>query len=311
MTHHINALAASDVIVLEPNDRPPILTIPRIASMALSVFVLFMAAYQMRSLKLSDITAIVPGSLLFWAVFAASYLAGPLSDWIIFRRLWKCGASAFGALLRKLIYNELLVGYLGEVYFYSWARRKLALAASPFGAVKDVAVLSALTGNIVTLLVLALASPFLRLLPLDDYAATIAWSLAFVIGTSVAVMIWRGRIFSLSRPELWFVAVVQVLRIVVSTLLSGLLWHLVLPEVALAWWLLLAALRLLISRLPFVPNKDIVFAGVAILVVGKDAEMAALVTMMAGLILLTHILIGVTFALVDLFDGDRNAKAAC
>ncbi len=171
--------------------------------------------------------------------------------------------------------------------------------------------MSALTGNIVTLLVLALAAPFLRLLPLDDYASTIAWSLAFVIGTSVAVMIWRGRIFSLSRSELWFVAVVQVLRIVISTLLSGLLWHLVLPEVALAWWLLLAALRLLISRLPFVPNKDIVFAGVAILVVGKDAEMAALVTMMAGLILLTHILIGVTFALVDLFDGDRNAKAAC
>lgn len=310
MTNQANALATAEAIALEPDDKPPVLTLPRIASMVLSLLVLLMAIHQMRSLKLADITALVPSSPLFWALFAVSYLAGPLSDWIIFRRLWHIGGSAFGALLRKLIYNELLVGYLGEVYFYSWARRHLPLEGSPFGAVKDVAVLSALAGNVITLVVLAIASPFLRLLPLDGHASAIGWSLAFVIGTSVAVMIWRGAIFSLDRAELWFVGGVHVGRIVITTVLSAVLWHLVLPNVELYWWLLLAAIRLLISRLPFVPNKDIVFAGVAILAIGSDAQMAALVTMMAGLILLTHILIGVSYALVDLIEGDKNAKGA-
>ena len=310
MTNQANALATAEAIALEPDDKRPVLTLPRIASMVLSLLVLLMAINQMRALKLADITALVPSSPLFWVLFAISYLAGPVSDWIIFRRLWHIGGSAFGALLRKLIYNELLVGYLGEVYFYSWARRHLPLEGSPFGAVKDVAVLSALTGNIITLLVMAIASPFLRLLPLDGHAGAIGWSLAFVIGTSIAVMIWRGAIFSLDRSELWFVGSVHVGRIVLTTVLSAVLWHLVLPSVELYWWLLLAAIRLLISRLPFVPNKDIVFAGVAILAIGSDAQMAALVTMMAGLILLTHILIGVSYALVDLIEGDKNAKGA-
>ena len=50
--------------------------------------------------------------------------------------------------LKKLIGNELLLGYVGEVYFYDWARRHVKMEGSPFGAVKDVAILSALAGNL-------------------------------------------------------------------------------------------------------------------------------------------------------------------
>ena len=58
--------------------------------------------------------------------------------------------------------------------------------------------------------------------------------------------------------------------------LTALMWHLAMPAVALSWWLLLATMRMLLSRLPFVPNKDIVFAGIAVLLVGHDLEIAAL-----------------------------------
>ena len=50
-------------------------------------------------------------------------------------------------------------------------------------------------------------------------------------------------------------------RIAATIGLSALLWHLILPSVALGWWLLLATLRQLVSRLPLVPNKDVVFDG--------------------------------------------------
>lgn len=275
----------------------------------LSLIVVGAAIYQARHLDFAMVIGLVPSSLTFWGLFAVSYLVGPASDWFIFQRLWGVGASALGALIRKLIYNELLVGYLGEVYFYGWARRHLKFVTTPFGAVKDVAVLSALAGNVTTVVFLAVAFPFLRLLPLHDHVTAIGWSLAFVLGTSVVAMLLRTSLFSLERRELEMVFAVHLLRILATTLLSAVLWHLVLPHVALGWWIALATIRLLISRLPFIPNKDVVFAGIAVLALGGEVEISALMAFMAGLILATHVLVGLSIALADLFSKRRSDEA--
>jgi hypothetical protein len=84
----------------------------------------------------------------------------------------------------------------------------------------------------------------------------------------------------------------------------------VLPDTPIGWWLVLAAVRLLISRLPFVPNKDVVFAGVAVLAAGANLQIAELMTMMAGLILFAHLTAGCAFALIDLAMGERRLALA-
>ncbi len=307
------AVLAGDAVrtvSLKPDDRRIATSPVRVFSIALSLLVLGAALFQMRNVSVTDIVALVPSSPFFWMVFALTYFAGPISEWLMFRRIWHVGPAAFGALVRKLIYNEMLLGYLGEAYFYTWARRNLRLAASPFGAVKDVAVLSAVAGNALTFLFLAIAAPYLALLPLHDYAHAIAWSLALVIGTSLVAMVWRRAIFSLDRADLAYILALHSGRILATAGLSALLWHLVMPGVGFVWWLVLATMRLLISRLPFVPNKDLVFAGIAILAVGNDLQLGELMTMMAALILLTHILVGMTFAALDLLHGGRNAEGA-
>jgi len=310
MSDQALAIAPADTFTFEAQDRKLRMSWGRALSIVLSLLVLGAALYQARSVDLADVTRLVPHSPVFWFLFAVSYLAGPMSEWLIFRRLWHVGPTAFAALVHKLIYNELLVGYLGEVYFYSWARRNLKMVATPFGAVKDVAVLSAVAGNLMTLLLLAIAFPFVRLLPLHDHATAIGISLGLVIATSLAVMLWRRSIFSLGRSELRIVFLVHIGRIVVTTFLSALLWHMVLPDTAVGWWLVLATIRLLISRLPFVPNKDVVFAGVAVLALGEDVRIAALMAMMAGLILITHLLVGITFAITDLIQGTGHDPVA-
>lgn len=300
MTDRAIPFESADTFTFEPQDRRPKLTLGNILSTALSLLVIAASLYQARKLDFAQVWGMVPVAPAFWVLFAANYLIGPMSEWVIFRRLWGVGPAAFGALIRKLIYNELLVGYLGEVYFYSWARRTLHFVATPFGAVKDVAVLSAIAGNVMTLVFLAIAFPFVRMLPLHEHASAIGWSLAFVIGTSLAVLLWRRSIFSLERSELWMVMAIHLLRIIVAMVLSAALWHMVLPDTALTWWLLLATIRLLISRLPFVPNKDVVFAGVAVLALGEDVRLAQLMAMMAALILATHVAVGITLSIVDL-----------
>jgi hypothetical protein len=306
MPHQTLAIASPAPFAFQPQDRKAMPAARSVLGTILSLIVVGAALYQARHLDFAMVIGLVPTSLTFWVLFAISYLIGPASDWFIFHRLWGVGAGALGALIRKLIYNELLVGYLGEVYFYAWARRNLKFVTTPFGAVKDVAVLSALAGNVTTLVFLAAAFPFLRLLPLHDHVTAIGWSLAFVLGTSLAVMLLRSSLFSLERRELQMVFTVHLLRILATTLLSAILWHLVLPDVALGWWLALATIRLLISRLPFIPNKDVVFAGVAVLALGGEVEMSALMAFMAGLILAAHVLVGLSVALADLLSKRRS-----
>jgi hypothetical protein len=299
------ALPAAKVLAGAPVERPTLRTGGRLLSMALSILVLAAAAWQGQALRWSDITALIPYSWLFWVVLTARIFASPVFDWLIFRRLWGVGRDGFVALVRKLVYNELLLGYLGEAYFYTWAKRRLPAAAHPFGAVKDVAILSAVAGNVTTLLLIALAYPYLALLPLADYGAPLAWSLALIVGVSLGALIFSRRVFSLKRGALTMSFTFHMARIVVTTVLTALAWHLVLPKVAIGWWLMLSAVRHLVGRLPFVPNKEIVFAGIAVLALPDDVAIAALMAMLAALTLAFHLVLGLAIGLYDLVAGDK------
>ena len=279
------------------------------SALALFVFSLLMLAgivHALRGFDFDQILGMLPSSPLFWIVFAAYYLGAPASEWIIYRRLWAVPGSCMSALLRKLVCNELLLGYLGEVYLYTWARKRVAMAATPFGAIKDVAVLSAIAGNGVTLASLVLIWPLVGTTQLGLESRPVMLSLAVVLATSIVVMLFRGRIFTLQRSDLWFIFGVHLVRIGVLTALTALLWHLVLPDVPVLWWMFLSTLRMLISRLPLVPNKDVVFAGLAVFTLGHETQIAALMTMMASLILLTHVMMGGGLVIADLLRKGVN-----
>lgn len=261
--------------------------------------------YQLRTVDPAAVLALVPRAPAFWLVFALYYLGPVLADWVIFRRLWGIPASGLFALTRKYVGNEILLGYIGEAYFYIWARDRVKMKGSPFGAIKDSAILSATVGNVVSLVLLALAFPILGRIDIGATGHALYLSLAFLVASSGVVLLFRRRLFSLAAPELRFVGGVHLARSLGMILLAGLMWHLALPGIWLGWWVLLAALRQLLSRLPFLPNKDIAFAALASLIIGGRTEIAALLTMIAGLLLLTH----VTAGLISFAAGFAGTKA--
>ena len=163
----------------------------RWAGPLVSVLILVVALHQFHGLDPASLWAMVPGSIAFWAAFALYYLAGPLSEWVIFRRLWAIPAEGFAALLRKLVSNEILLGYLGEVYFYAWARRSAKITTAPFGAIKDVTILSALVGNGVTLVMVAFAVPLLGAVDARLNSWEVGGSILFVLATSLVAMLLR------------------------------------------------------------------------------------------------------------------------
>jgi hypothetical protein len=259
---------------------------------AITIAVLVAALLQLAQVDLATVAAMVPASPAFWLVFALSYLAGPLGDFVIFRRLWQIPADGFLALLRKLIGNELITGYVGDLYFYTWARQRTAMVAAPFGAVKDVAILSAMAANVVTLLLMLLAYPLLGQLKLGIDPQALVASVALMLVISSGILLFRKKLFSLPSADLVYVAIVQTLRVVASLVLTGWCWALALPTEGVEMWVLLSAMRMLLSRLPFLPNKDVVFAALAVFMIGQDAAVGALMTMMASLLLVTHLGLG-------------------
>ena len=293
------------MITSEPAIPPRSNRLATLASIAISLALLVAVAVQFRDLDFARVRALLPASPVFWVAFAVYYLAGPVSEWAVYRRLWAMPLAGIGALLRKLVANELLLGYLGEAQFYAWARARSRLSAAPFGAIKDMTILSALVGNGATLVMLTFAWPYVSAGQLGLQGNTAFASLGVVLVTSLGILLFRRQLFSLPRRELWFMAYVHLARIVVILIASAVMWHAVLPAVAITLWLVLATLRMLISRLPLLPNKDVVFAGLTVLLLGQQADVAALMAMMAVLLLAAHLLVGTIFGLSGLLDAEK------
>ncbi len=280
--------AVADIAGLEPLE-----TIrsrwPAVLGGLLSAAMIAGLARELLSSGLSGLSRAVPASPLFYLFFGLLYLSPITGDYVIFRRLWGIPSAGFVALIKKRIANEVVFGYSGEAYFYAWARSRATMVAAPFGAVKDVSILSAIAGNAMTLAMIAVAVPLVHALVTPETLKLVGGSAAVTVAISLPFLLFSRRVFSLQRPTLWWVFGVHWLRLLAGQILIALAWHYALPGVSIGLWLALAALRMLVSRLPLVPNKDMLFANLAILLIGHDAALSELMAFSAALTVLIHL----------------------
>lgn len=274
---------------------------PMIIAGVLSLAMIAGLAKQLLGSGLVGLQQSAPDSWLYYLAFALLYVSPPIGDYVIFRRLWQIPLEGLGALIKKRIANEAVVGYSGDAYFYAWARTRATMVSAPFGAVKDVAILSAIAGNVMTLVMTALALPFaLEALP-PKYYTGLAIGIPVVIAMCLPFLLFSRRVFSLDRLTLWWVFFVHCARVSVGCILIAFAWHFALPGVGIGTWLILSAVRMLVSRLPFV-NKDLVFTTMtsAILVGASggttNLDLANLIAFTTALTLVVHVAFAGVFA---------------
>ena len=261
---------------------------------------------QLGQIDAQQLQDALPQNLWFLPVLLALYFALPVADWIIFRRLWALPASGFFILLAKRIGNEVLISYSGEVYFYLWARKRSDLTAAPFGAIKDVNILSALAANLVALLLLALTYPFMSQLHLGAYTDTSVICAAAILLLSFVILLFSRRVFTLERTQLWWIFGIHILRLSAGVLLCALLWFIILPGPHFGFWLVLSMIRLLVGRLPFLPNKEALFAVIAVFLVGQDSTVSTLITLTAKSILALHVIVAAMLGALALLFPNRD-----
>ncbi|HWU15110.1 MAG TPA: hypothetical protein VN157_14005 [Caulobacter sp.] len=242
---------------------------------------------------------------LVWPALLMLYLIQPLSDFVVYRQLWNLPPAGLAALLRKNVINEVVLGYSGDAYFYVWARREADTAVAPLAAIKDAGIVSALLGNALTLVLAAISATRLRELDFIRQVGPAFWSGVIPLAISVGVLLFGRRVFSLRLAQLVYIGAVCGLRLAIWTGLTLLIWRMALPEVPLGAWIVLLAIRCLVSRIPLISNKDLVFGNLVLLLLGAQAPIAVLLAALALVTLLLHLLVIVGLGAADLIRGRR------
>jgi hypothetical protein len=230
--------------------------------------VLFVIYNHLSEIGWGTIRAALPANPLFYAVIILAYGITPLTDAVIYRVIW--GAPIGGTLpatLRKRVLNEGVMGYSGELYFCFWARRALAVPArKAVMIVKDVNILSAIvsTSAAAGLSGWMIATGRLGdILPNPD-----AWEVGiivfFVLLSIFLFLNFRFHFFALARHLMVQVLGLHYLRLIAVNLFLLLVWSIAMPHVPAATWATILAAQMLATRVPFLPNQELVLLGIGV-----------------------------------------------
>ncbi len=267
------------------------------------ILLLAFLGYSLTQLGWVQVWKARPGALSFYLVLLLPFFVQPIADLIIYRNLLGVGrALPLSVLLRKRYMNSIMVDYSGEAYFFFWARKNLDLKKGVLlHAVKDTNVLSAGAGlAMVWLMLLTLVEGGVMKLPafVPDHWWTIVAVGSLPLVLCLALIMGGRRVTALSRSAVVATFAIHLVRSIAALALEFLLWWLsgALPTAAVC--LEFVALRLLITRLPLVPNKELIFVGVGIAAAGlldvSAPKVAAVLVLMTAASLLQE------FALVGL-----------
>lgn len=288
-----------------------------IAGLQLIIFVLIVAwlVWRLSGIGWRNVMSGLPASPWFYAFFALRFVALPLSEAAIYEVIWdRPLARHFPAFLRKRVFNTAVAGYSGEAFFSFWARRTLGISdGAVLRGVKDNNILSALISNSATVAIIALlygngilGAGVDALPPGAGSLIGLAFAIALIL--SLAVLAFRNRLLSLPPDKLRRVAGLHIVRTAVIMALHAAMYAAALPASPISAWLLFIAVQLVISRIPFMPNQDLVFLGVALTMAPvANAPEAAIAGMLVAESALGHV-VNLTLFLATSYLA-RGAKA--
>lgn len=285
----------------------------RTLSFAFSAGILVFLTQAVADIGWREVLDVLPSNPIFYVLVAMSYMATPVTEYIIFRRWWPLNPRALAVFSKKRVLNEAVFGYSGDAYLFVWAKKALGareVGAGPLAAVKDVAITSALAGNAATLLMLGLAlslggGPAVEQAFSGNTMRSVGLGFAFVISVSLVILLFGKKVMSLSVRENTLIFFLHCGRLIFGSSLLLLAWIIALPEVDVGSWIVLGALRMVVTRLPFVPNKELLFAAIGVSLTGAAApQVAALMAAAGALHIASHV---ISYAGASFIEGRGEA----
>lgn len=267
--------------------------------------------YQFTRIGWGEIASSLPASPLFYLIFLGLYFALPVTESLVYSLTWPSTLRQnFPAFLKKRVYNKDFLGYSGEVYLYAWARRHIGLPPRALlSAIKDNTIVSSAASTVfsVGLLLVFFAVGDLSVLGWSAATGTrVVWGAVAVtlvlIGAGVGL---RRRLFAIGGRLLATIFAIYLLRLVVMNVLQVGQWSLAVPGVGWRTWFVFLAVQVIVSRIPFLPSRDLIFLGASVeLAAAMGIPRAEVAGMLVVLSACDKALNLAMFTLVSFFDRE-------
>ena len=251
-------------------DTPTGQRVARWGRAALTLGVLVFLLYELRGVSWLEVLQGLPRSPWFYLLLAALYFLLPTVQIVAYRVVWDFRLrSAIAAFIKKRILNKDVLGYSGEVYLFAWARDHVDQSDRQLAeCVRDMNIVSAAASTFMAVLLLAFyavqGQVSIRSLIGDSQALALLGAGVLTVVIIGVVLRLRRYLFTMAWSTAGVVLVLHMGRMLVRQVLEIGMWHLAMPDIPLATWFTYAAGSVIVSRIPFMPNQDVVMMGLAV-----------------------------------------------
>jgi len=226
--------------------------------------------YQLYTIDPLEVLKSVPGNPLFYLIFLVMYFSLPLTEYLIYRRFAPIGfIDSQWVFHRKRVYNKFFIGYSGELYLYKWLNERFQrTSAEVFAYVRDNNTLSIIASWICVsaIAIWLLATDQTGLV--SEMQHEIRLFLGLVFGGLalfvVAATMFRQKIYTFSKADSVYIFGVHALRTFALAVLQVVQWYIIIPTAGFYLLFNFVAVQMVIGKIPFIPNKDLIFISLSI-----------------------------------------------
>ena len=246
----------------------------------INIVVLIWLIYELSLIGWQDVGRSLPVQPLFYFLVFILFIQLPLIEVVIYRLSWVFkGLRAIPVFFIKTVYNKHVMGYSGELYFFVWAQKNISLPAKEiFRTVMDNNIISSIASTFVALLLLSVFFFTGQIKPITDFIET---DNVYLIATLILIMVSgilmiRFRRFVIAMPvkTAFSVFSIHTVRLIIMHAINVWMYYIVLPDTPLYVWFTLLSIEIVLSRIPVLPNRDLIFTGIGISMAGT-LEMTA------------------------------------
>jgi hypothetical protein len=231
---------------------------------------IILTIYQVYSIGLTEVLKNIPINPFFYIIFLLIYFTLPFSEYFVYKRLAPIYfIDSQWVFHRKRFYNTSFVGYSGEVYVYNWLKKYVKIdSKSVFNFVKDNNILSIIASWVVVALVAVWLLIWDKSGLVNKIEGDIKTYLVILFSVLLILVllffIFGKKFYQLNRKNSLIILVIHIVRSISVSLLQALQWFIIIPEAGYILFLNFVAIQMVISKIPFISGKDLIFTSLSI-----------------------------------------------
>lgn len=226
--------------------------------------------YQIYKIGVIEVLKSLPLNPFFYLIFIVIFLTLPFTEYLIYRRFVPLKLLESQRVFHiKRVYNKVFVGYSGEVYLFSWFKKRFKRTSKEvFEFVRDNNTISIIASWIVVAglsgwLLITDETGLVSKIQ-DEIRLFLALIFVVIVLFIILATIFRQKLYGLNFKESSYIFSIHSFRTITLAVLQVLQWYVVIPLAGFKLLFNFVAIQMVIGKIPFVPNKELIFISLSI-----------------------------------------------